>query len=389
VPVAISSARHQRLLLRSLLTAVLVAILVAGCERISITEGITELHIEYGTVVAVECNPNPISYSLTGQEITVFRSYQATTPDGGLTWDAPAYVEATGCQPDIREFSLRAAKSTYLLERGTGISVQGPSGADFFDTTFLSDPRYRMLSLGQVTQRRGKSPGFVSTEAPGSYDALVDPSTGNLVVAMGLQGTLARTPDGQWIAAGVGDFQPATGSFSDRMVLFLTAGVLFHALFVGVYSVLWPLMIQRVLITRQGQPLRAKLSHLGLISFSIISTLWLLQWWGFGSAIAFGNAAVAAVVVVLIGLSYPAIEISWPSLRPWNARLVLVGCLVTVAVAVIVASVLFLWTQSVIESLALSKLLTFVFVAPVSVAYYRWVGPRLNTATHATLAVPN
>jgi hypothetical protein len=130
----------------------LVTLLVAGCARISITEGITELNLEQGTVVAVECNLNPISYSLTGQEITVFRSYQATTPDGGLTWSALAYVEATGCRPDIREFSLRAAESTYMLERGTGISVQVPSGADSFGTAFLSAPRYRMLSLGQVTQ---------------------------------------------------------------------------------------------------------------------------------------------------------------------------------------------------------------------------------------------
>jgi len=206
---------------------------------------------------------------------------------------------------------------------------------------------------------------------------------------MGLQGTLVRTPDGQWISAGVGDFQPATDSFSDRMALFLTAGVLFHCLFLGVYAVLWPLIIRRVLITRRDQPLRAKLSHLGLISLSIISILWLLQWWGFGSAITFGNAAIAAVVAVLIGLSYPAIEMSWPSLRPWNARLVLVGCLVTVAVAIIGASVLFLWTQSVIESLALAKLLAFVFIAPVSGVYYRWVGPRLSTPTRETVTFAN
>jgi hypothetical protein len=337
-------------------------------------------------VVAVECNPKPISYSLTGQQITVFRSYQATTTDGGLTWSAPAYIEATGCQPDIRESSLRAAESVYLFERGTGIPVQGPSGSDFFDTSFLSDPRYRMLSLGQVAQRRGESSGFVSTESPVSYDAVVDPSTGNRVVAMGLQGALVRTPDGQWISAGVGDFQPATDSFSNRIVL--AAGVLSHSLFQGVYAALWPLIIRRGVITRRDEPLRAKLSHLGLISLSIVSTLWLLQWWGFGSAIAFGSAAVAAVIVALIKLSYSAVEMSWPSLRPWNTRLVIVGCLLTATVAAIVASILFLWTQSVIESLVLSKLLAFVFVAPVSLAYYRWVGPRLSIDPRGTLTFP-
>lgn len=58
----------------------------------------------------------------------------------------------------------------------------------------------------------------------GPFDAVLDPDTGNLVLAMGQTGVLIREPDGNWVRASVGYFEyPALG-FDYEQVFTLLSG---------------------------------------------------------------------------------------------------------------------------------------------------------------------
>jgi len=61
----------------------------------------------------------------------------------------------------------------------------------------------RMLTTHQTKNRTGVDPGYAVTANPGPHDAEIDPNTGNIVAAMGLQGSLVREPGGDWLWVGV------------------------------------------------------------------------------------------------------------------------------------------------------------------------------------------
>ena len=51
-----------------------------------------------------------------------------------------------------------------------------------------------------------------------AYDAL----SGNLIVAMGLQGVVVGSPDGHWSRVAVGDYSPTDFSFAGKTVVLLS-----------------------------------------------------------------------------------------------------------------------------------------------------------------------
>ena len=68
----------------------------------------------------------------------------------------------------------------------------------------------RMLTAHQTKNRTGVGPGYTGvgpgytvTSDPWPHDAEIDPNTGNIVVAMGLQGSLLGEPGGDWLWIGV------------------------------------------------------------------------------------------------------------------------------------------------------------------------------------------
>jgi hypothetical protein len=67
------------------------------------------------------------------------------------------------------------------------------------------------------------------TAKPGPLDAVVDPVTGNLVVAMGVDGVLVRLPGGEWRWISVGEYQ-RTDLRTARQVITLLSGELWLCL---------------------------------------------------------------------------------------------------------------------------------------------------------------
>jgi hypothetical protein len=360
----------------ALLLIALFAVLFVACAPARLTSGITELRIDGLTLIASECDPGVLGGLFSGDQ-SVFPSWQSISSDGGVSWTEPELVEVGACERNPDEFAVNTPEGTSLFEKGQDVVLQSAFRSDAFDTSFLTDPLLRMMTVDQVIERAGIYPGYADTAFPGPFDAVVDPATSNLVVAMGLQGSLLRTPSGRWSWVAIGDYQRVTDSFADRWGVFLGKGVLAHVIFVGLYAALWPLVLRRAWIVRPGQPWRSRAVHPGLAILAGITIVWLLQWWGLGGVLSSASSITVVVVGVLVGISYSALEVSWTNTRPLRPDFLKASVITAVAAGAIVAAILFLWTQSVVESLTLAKWLIFPAVAPISVAYYRWLGPRL------------
>ncbi len=129
---------------------------------------------------------SPIEHQLGG----IDWGYQSVdTPSGRYTLDGPHVlrVSADGSREET-------VYSTEHLEQDSNVWVQRVSIED------LGDPRE------------------FSTQP---LEIVYDNRTGNVVLALGLQGVVVGTPDGRWINAAVGQFEPADFSFVGKTRLLL------------------------------------------------------------------------------------------------------------------------------------------------------------------------
>ncbi len=133
-----------------------------------------------------------------------FGTYQSR--DGGLTWEeAPPGRQADGssCQRHREAWELRPPDSAgvvYRLGPGTGIDRSVDGGQTWAREVNLQGSEAR--SAYQALTGEGN---VIASAGP--LDAVVDPATGNVVVAMGHDGVLTRTPDGTWHWVAVGPYE--------------------------------------------------------------------------------------------------------------------------------------------------------------------------------------
>lgn len=125
--------------------------------------------------------------------------------DGGLTWTPAEVNYSGGCgfdwdgtlviQQNGAEVSLRYNEGDHLIER----SVDGLNW----------QPEYSLQPANQAGQAlyvKETTGNVIMTR--GILDAVYDPSTGNTVFALGLDGVLVRTAGGNWQQVAVGEFGP-------------------------------------------------------------------------------------------------------------------------------------------------------------------------------------
>ena len=68
-------------------------------------------------------------------------------------------------------------------------------------------------------------------------DVLYDVNSGNVIVAMGLQGVVVRTPDALWRRVGVGPYEPIDYSLANRARLLISPDeLLFIAIAISIAS---------------------------------------------------------------------------------------------------------------------------------------------------------
>jgi len=198
VPVPVPVARHVSLSRRGALVLAL-ASLATLANAGPPDEGILCVVVDEGRLLA---GPQA-GYGLTP-------TYAGT--DGGLTWEAlpvrPGSDEPRLCdwRTEPWTVTMPGGETIYRFTKGASIEQSTDGGATWSVAYELAGDEAR-VAYYQAT-RVGVS------GRPGPHEAVVDPATGNLVVAMGQEGVLVRrVADGawQWVAVGDYRFEPITG----------------------------------------------------------------------------------------------------------------------------------------------------------------------------------
>jgi hypothetical protein len=175
------------------------------------------------STVASTDMPNDIGiFGLCQEETSLYAvSFYGTfnSQDGGLTWkDAEHSDISNECAESFRETirrGLRNSRAPWLLTddtqrfrivQGEGIYRYDSNGREIkdFDLSQISRDVRSFYYDRRLTDRNYEY--YPVQFMPGPFDTLIDEDTGNLVVAMGLDGVLVRTAEGEWAWAVIGPY---------------------------------------------------------------------------------------------------------------------------------------------------------------------------------------
>jgi len=160
--------------------------------------------------VGVEC------LAIDDPKVLAYTAYETfVSEDGGLSWSEGSLAAQAEC--------LYAEKATHL----------GQAGSDMGNWRF--DSVYTPASQAERAYYEKTRSGNVYFE-PGPLDIVTDPSSGNVIFAMGHEGVVVRTPDGEWHWVAVGEYRrERLDSPSAIVSLLVGEGVL--ALFFGLLCI--------------------------------------------------------------------------------------------------------------------------------------------------------
>lgn len=151
--------------------------------------------------------------------------------DGGLVWNlAPRYAadryESACAEPERRyrigdtQWDLVDPKDDqviYRFERGAGIIKSADGGRTWF--TDMDLPSWTQAQFSYYA--RFNSQGALAYDNRGPYDAILQSGTGNLVVTMGIEGVLVKTPAAEWRWVDLGPYhhvEPSDLDFVKRLL---------------------------------------------------------------------------------------------------------------------------------------------------------------------------
>jgi len=160
-------------------------------------------------------------YASGGQIVAVggpFASERAfVSGDGGLTWSEDSdRAEALACPEQRKPETLRVPDTLEVYRFAPGERVERSTDDGQTWTT--------AVDLGGNDARaayRRKVQGAADPVGPGPLDALYDPSTGHVILAMGREGVLVRTGDGEWRWVALDAYRYVPLETVDELVLLL------------------------------------------------------------------------------------------------------------------------------------------------------------------------
>ncbi len=123
--------------------------------------------------------------------------------DGGLTWrEEPEMREDVECleQPKPQTLEIPESSEIYRFEPGVRVELSRDGGQTWATEVNLGGHDAR-AAYRRVLQGGGDDMG------PGPLDALFDPRTDNVILAMGREGILVSTSPGQWEWVAVGRYE--------------------------------------------------------------------------------------------------------------------------------------------------------------------------------------
>ena len=217
--------------------------------------------------------------------------------DGGLTWKSLGGL-ATSSVPDVslaewrdwREVSVDTPRGRYTRDGPDVILVDLDGRRQVaYSTAYLQEDGNTWVKY-RATTRHGD--GRILASEP--KDLIYDETSGNLVLAMGIQGVVVGTPDGEWVEVGVGRFRPANFNFMTKTLMLLThVGFWITALTLAVS------MTAAGLVLSQYRVIRLLLLTLAALAVCVAMVIGIIA---LVAAVASFNSSLA----LLIGLLSPA-----------------------------------------------------------------------------------
>ena len=274
--------------------------------------GIACLHERQGEIVAVG---GPFASELA-----------FVSRDGGLTWSEESNgAGALACpeQPKPQTLSVPSSEVVYRFEPGVRVERSADGGRTW---TAAFDLRG---NDARAAYRR-KAQGASDPVGAGPLDALYDPTTGHLILAMGREGVLVRTAGGQWRWVALDKYRYVPLETVDQLALLLQGEI---ALAVG---------LALVVFAAWNSQLRSKWA---VALIAVVGLAWSATAIGLRPAVLGGYwadlALFPAVIVALLALPLAV----WQGWRGFRARptLLLRAAALAIALAALYLGPFVLW----------------------------------------------
>ena len=249
----------------------------------------------------VKCLAQPASGSIIVSTRAPFvQSYQSQ--DGGLTWQALSGDAASSCQSETAPNNGPAPLTNpadgvmYRFIPAQGIDRSEDKGATWHNIyTFqpLSEPDEAYVKMTYPSNIEFGNP---------PYAAIFDSATGNMVVAMGLEGVLVRKADGTWTWAAVGPYRH--DSLSQDGVAGLQT-LLFYQMSLAVLVGLgWLFTRGARLMPGRAPGVWTILGWVGLavLSLLVVPDIATANYLSVGTWIGLGFMSIATVIALLVAL---------------------------------------------------------------------------------------
>ena len=168
-------------------------------------------------VVAVVPSDEGLAAITLGYSPVENYKFEHSSQDGGLTWSGKN-VYGLKEQIDWQKYLFQAAVDTprgsYRID---GADIQLQTSDDEYQTVYsaahLLSPSNRWLQYQKFDVHKNVT--FNPSSGPGSIT--YDPSSGNVIVSMGILGVVVGTPDGSWTTVAVGRYHPINFSGISRV----------------------------------------------------------------------------------------------------------------------------------------------------------------------------
>ena len=132
----------------------------------------------------------------------------------GFDEDGALITRASSLEdPNVGEQSVETPRGIYTIEGSDVVRTIGGRKEVAYSAAYLQEPGNINL---QTHATMHLAPRRVTT---GPYSIAYDERTGNVVVAMGLQGIVVGTPDGRWTREAAGRFAPTDFSIVPKLLL--------------------------------------------------------------------------------------------------------------------------------------------------------------------------
>ncbi len=342
------------------------------------------LRMRWGLLVAgvavlasIATSPIPVELGITGVGVSddgrlhASESYDYPNPsnssayrsaDGGLTW-----AKGLAYQSSVTwgSHTAETPRGMYTIE-GRDITLTDVDGRAevVYSTRYLS-------KTGNVWMQKQSGFSKITTHP---WSIVYDEGSGNVVVAMGLQGVLVGTPDGQWTPYAVELYTPTDFTLLGKTRLLLTNGS-FLALTLGLALSITGAAL--VLSQRQSEDYYLVL---GIVIISLLAASYaLLTFPGStptASLIQLSGVFILLAYIVMALFGTISIAFSWRLLRYWPAVL-----LSLLGMALLVILAFMLWLHIGIP-LGLAKLSALVLAGLVAFLLSGYIKRRTANLDH-------